>query len=67
MEPGLPATIAVVEPTGAETHVVAKIGTQELTTVQRARLGLRPGQALSLGAQPENLHIFDTATGARIP
>ena len=40
---------------------------QELTTVQRARLGLRPGQALSLGAQPENLHIFDTATGARIP
>jgi multiple sugar transport system ATP-binding protein len=66
-EPGLPATVAVIEPTGAETHVVAKLGTQEVVTVQRERLGLRPGQTLALGARPENLHIFDAETGMRIP
>ncbi len=65
-EPGLAATVAVVEPTGAETHVVAKLGAQEVVTVQHARLGLRPGQPVALGARPENLHLFDAESGKRL-
>ena len=66
-EPGLQARVLVIEPTGAETHVVLRLGQQDVVTVQRERLGLRVGQPLALGARPDHLHLFDRASGARIP
>jgi multiple sugar transport system ATP-binding protein len=65
-EGGLPATVAVIEPTGAETHLVCRVGTQELTSVLRERSTLRPGQEISLTVAPGAIHLFDQKTGLRI-
>jgi multiple sugar transport system ATP-binding protein len=63
---GLPAEVAVVEPTGAETHVVARHGGRDLVAVLRDRRPLRPGERLMLRADPATCHVFDRATGMRL-
>ena len=63
---GLPAEVAVVEPTGAETHIVARQGAGEMTAVLRERTELRAGAPIRLTALPEHIHVFDRQTGARI-
>ncbi|ESW60413.1 MAG: sugar ABC transporter ATP-binding protein [Rhodobacter sp. CACIA14H1] len=63
---GLMGTVAVVEPTGAETHVVVRIEGRELTAVFRDRVSHRPGDAITLApADPAGVHLFDKATGTR--
>ncbi len=63
---GLPGQIAVVEPTGAETYLVVRVGTREVTAVLRDRRAMRPGQDIRLRAEPGMVHVFDTATGRRL-
>ena len=63
---GLTSEIAVIEPTGAETHIVARSGESELTSVLRERTDLAVGGQINLSAPPEAIHVFDQATGARI-
>ncbi len=63
---GIAAEVAVVEPTGLETHVVVRAGGQELTGLFRERHAFRPGQALTLAPVREAVHLFDRATGARL-
>jgi multiple sugar transport system ATP-binding protein len=63
---GLSGKIAVVEPTGSETHVVARIGGKDLTAVFRDRVSYRPGDSITLAPDAGAAHIFDKATGARI-
>ncbi len=65
-EAGLPASVSVVEPTGAETHVVFTRGTGEMTAVFRERKTFRPGDAVTLAAPPGAALLFDRASGARI-
>ncbi|RMH50986.1 MAG: sn-glycerol-3-phosphate ABC transporter ATP-binding protein UgpC [Alphaproteobacteria bacterium] len=65
-EEGLPGEIAVVEPTGAETHVVVRAAGRELVSVLRERRAFRPGQAVRLAADPAAIHLFDPASGTRI-
>ncbi len=65
-ETGLAATLVVVEPTGAEIHLVLRAGEQELTVVIRERQIFQPGQQLHLTPQPGMVHLFDTETGERI-
>ncbi|MFO6464352.1 ABC transporter ATP-binding protein [Jannaschia sp. KMU-145] len=65
-EAGLPATVSVVEPTGSETHVIARIGEREVTAVTRDRPGIRPGDRIHLMPAPGTVHIFDRQSGARI-
>ena len=65
-ESGLAVTVSVVEPTGAEMHVVSKMGETELVSVFRERLQLAPDQTIHLSANPERVHLFDPGTGARI-
>jgi multiple sugar transport system ATP-binding protein len=64
---GFPATVAVVEPTGSETHVVLRLGPRDLVAVFRERLGVKPGDVLHLKPRPDRIHLFDTASGNRIP
>ena len=45
---GLPATVVVVEPTGADTQVFAKVGETEVTAVFRERHDFRAGDAIRL-------------------
>ena len=65
-EQGVAATVQVIEPTGSETHVAARMLGHEITAVVRDRLGLRPGQEVHFQPVTEALHVFDADTGKRI-
>jgi multiple sugar transport system ATP-binding protein len=63
---GLPAEVVVVEPTGSETQVVAKISGQELVCVFRERVKAGPGETITIAPDPALVHLFDTETGKRL-
>ena len=63
---GLPARVAVVEPTGPETHVVLRMDGHEVTAVLRERHALRPGEEVRLAPDPAGMHVFDAEGGARL-
>ena len=58
---GLPAEIVVVEPTGAETQVVLRLGGQTLTAAFRERISKGPGEVLHIRPDSTALHLFDDA------
>ena len=59
-------TVSVVEPTGSETHLISKFGSQDITAVFRERHAFRPGQAIRLKPMLDHVYVFDDATGARL-
>jgi multiple sugar transport system ATP-binding protein len=63
---GIAAKVAVVEPTGSETHVILRFGTRELVAVFRERHDFRPGNLVHLAPRPDMVHLFDADTGERI-
>ncbi len=63
---GLAGEIVVVEPTGADTHVVVRLGATELVAVFRERHALRPGQRIHLQPDIPKTHLFDAASGTRV-
>jgi multiple sugar transport system ATP-binding protein len=63
---GFAANVVVVEPTGSETHVVLRLGSQDMVAVFRERHGFRPGDTIHLAPRPELIHLFDADTGERI-
>ncbi len=63
---GLPLRVAVVEPTGSETHVVARLGDQEVTSVFRERHNFEAGQNIMLAPAPGSVHLFDADSGQRL-
>jgi multiple sugar transport system ATP-binding protein len=65
-EGGIEAEVAVVEPTGSETQVVARIGEQEVIAVFRERQSVRPGDKISLRPRADAAHLFAKDSGKRI-
>ena len=67
---GLAGTVAVVEPTGSETHVVVRAGDpsggREVVAMFRDRVGFRPGDALVLAPDADKVHLFDKGSGVRL-
>jgi multiple sugar transport system ATP-binding protein len=63
---GIVADVAVVEPTGSETHLILRASGQELVAVSRDRVGLRPGDRAHLRPDLAHVHLFDGDTGNRI-
>ena len=63
---GFPAEVAVVEPTGSETQVFAKLGGMDIVGVFRERVDTRPGQQIRLMPNPQLVHLFDDHTGQRL-
>ncbi|MBB4188515.1 ABC-type sugar transport system ATPase subunit [Sinorhizobium terangae] len=55
---GVPATVVVVEPTGSETHVLVKLGDEDVTLLLRDRVELRPGQTIPIGPDLTKVHLF---------
>ena len=49
----------VVEPTGSETQVFARVGGQEIVAVFRERHDFAPGQKIRLRPRPDMAHLFD--------
>ncbi len=64
--PGIEATVAVVEPTGADTQVACKTAGGELTVVFRERHAFAPGDPIGLVPQADAIHVFDAASGKRL-
>ena len=65
-EEGLPMSVAVVEPTGSETHVIARLGEQEVVSVFRERHAFRPGDTIHLSPFADSMHLFDPDSGERL-
>ena len=63
---GIPVKVVVVEPTGSEILVVARLGGQEITLLFRERLAVLPGETLHITPFAGLTHLFDEATGARL-
>jgi multiple sugar transport system ATP-binding protein len=63
---GVPAEVVVVEPTGSEMQVVARLGGQEIVCVFRERLTARPGETITIRPDPGLAHLFDAETGRRL-
>ena len=65
-EKGIPVEVSVVEPTGSETQVFARLGGQDIVGVFRERIAVGPGDKLPLSPDPDLVHLFDQETGRRI-
>jgi multiple sugar transport system ATP-binding protein len=63
---GIEARVVVVEPTGAETQVTARLGDQNIVVVFRERLMLSPGNAVRLAPDAALVHLFDSKTQQRL-
>jgi multiple sugar transport system ATP-binding protein len=63
---GAEAEIVVVEPTGSETQVFAKLGGEEVVAVFRERHQFKPGEKIRLKPDPTLVHLFDEASGKRL-
>ncbi len=63
---GVEAEIQVVEPTGSEVHVAAKVGGVETVAVFRERHNFKPGDKIRLKPNPNAVHLFDGTTGKRL-
>jgi multiple sugar transport system ATP-binding protein len=63
---GIPAQVVVVEPMGAETEIVARVGELPLTVMMRGRSRAGPGERIFLAPEATHAHLFDSATGQRI-
>jgi len=60
------AEVSVVEPTGSETQVFAKVGGHPIVTVFRDRLSAQPGETLLLSPNLDAVHLFDAESGKRL-
>jgi multiple sugar transport system ATP-binding protein len=63
---GAEAEIVVVEPTGSETQVFAKLGGEEVVAVFRERHQFNPGDKIRLKPDAQLVHLFDGTTGKRL-
>jgi multiple sugar transport system ATP-binding protein len=63
---GIEAEVVVVEPMGAETELVVKIGGQSLTIATHGRSSAAPGDRISLAPNAKHAHLFDAASGLRL-
>jgi multiple sugar transport system ATP-binding protein len=63
---GLAGQVAVVEPTGADTHVVVRAAEHEILAIFRERHPFQPGQPITLTPDVANAHLFEAAGGTRI-
>jgi multiple sugar transport system ATP-binding protein len=62
--------VVVVEPTGAETELLVRVGqgsaTQQLVVVTHGRTTVKPQDTVYLQVNPATAHVFDSASGKRL-
>jgi multiple sugar transport system ATP-binding protein len=62
---GIPAEVVVVEPTGSETQVVMRLGTQTIVGIFRERIAAKPGSTITITPDIATIHLFG-ADGNRV-
>ena len=60
------AEVVVVEPTGSETYVVAKLGSQEITCVLKDRSTFQAGERIPVSFSTASPHFFEPETDQRL-
>jgi len=63
---GIPARVAVMEPTGMDTFVACRHEGAELSAVFRERHDFAPGTTIHLQPDLRRAHLFDAGTGQRL-
>jgi multiple sugar transport system ATP-binding protein len=63
---GIESEIDVVEPTGSETQLFSRIGSDPITAIFRDRIVGDPGQKIWLRPDLSKVHLFDRETGERL-
>jgi multiple sugar transport system ATP-binding protein len=58
----LKASVEVIEPTGADTQLSCRVGTQPMSVVIRDRTHLVPNQSVFLGVDLPRAHLFDVTS-----
>ncbi|WP_421696645.1 ABC transporter ATP-binding protein [Aestuariivirga sp.] len=58
--------VTVIEPTGAETQVIARFAGEKITGVFRERVAVKPGEPIAMSPELSLVHLFDAKTGSRI-
>ena len=62
----LHANVEVVEPTGADTQVLCRVGSNNIIVVLRDRINAHAGDVIRLHADLERSHLFDAGSGMRL-
>ena len=62
---GLAAIVQVVEPTGSETQVIARIGASPVLCAFRERVTAKPGETIYIAPDKSLVHLFNAETGRR--
>lgn len=63
---GVAAEVVVVEPTGAETELLVKVGDFNLVVTLHGRTDAQPGQTVWLQVDAGRVHLFDSASEQRL-
>ena len=63
---GIPGTVVVVEPLGMSTQVTLDAAKERVTLLALERPVLAPGDSKHLAAKPQDIHVFDRASGLRV-
>ncbi|HVN36248.1 MAG TPA: sn-glycerol-3-phosphate ABC transporter ATP-binding protein UgpC [Casimicrobiaceae bacterium] len=63
---GVPGEVIVVEPTGAETELVIRVGASQVILRMHGRARVEHDEKVALAVDPATVHIFDQATGQRL-
>jgi len=63
---GMPTQVTVVEPTGAETLVVGRVGEHTVNISLKERRTFASGEQIWLQPQPGTAHLFDAESGKRL-
>lgn len=63
---GFGATVGIAEPTGADTQIVARAGSQDVTLVRNDRIAITPGQQIGLSFLSPRSHFFDAESARRL-
>ncbi|WP_284619263.1 ABC transporter ATP-binding protein [Aquabacterium humicola] len=63
---GLPGTLAMIEPTGPETYLLVDTAVGQLTVRAPGHAHQRVGERVHLQWQPQDAHLFDARSDARL-
>ncbi len=63
---GFEAEVVVIEPTGSDTQLFARVAGQQIVAVFRERHAFRPGERIRLAPRAEFAHLFDAGSGVRL-